>query len=229
MPNVVTPADIPLPAFLDPLLTYLSDNLPQPAYSVLISFLSHALALISALLTLIRSLIFDSDNWNAQTLLPPLIAFLSAYFAIISLYRTTTWMLRTSLWFIKWGTLLAAVAAGVGWIMGSGGNTLTGRTVANNMAGWVLDMVHENGKNTRQRSSSHTKKRPKPWDSFQAHRDWQYQETRDEEASENNVKVLFDNILSTAGSVIKESNWWGVFNGDSNSEKENKDSESVSR
>lgn len=230
MANVVTPADIPLPEFLDPVLAYLSENLPPPAYSLLISFLSHGLALASALLTLVRSLLFDSSNWNAQTLLPPLIAFLTAYFAILSLYRTTTWMIRTSFWFIKWGSLLAATAAGAGWMMASDGNALGCRGAANTIAGMVLDMM--NGDTDRgSRSGSRERKRPKVWDSFQAHRDWQYREKQDEkEASKNEAQVLLDNILSTAGSAITGNNWWEFLSGtkETNEEKSSK-SGSVSR
>lgn len=230
MANIVTPADLPLPEFLDPLLSYLSDNLPQPAYSVLISFLSHGLALASALLTLIRSLLFDSSKWNAQTLLPPLIALLSAYLAIVSLYRTTAWMLRVSFWFIKWGTLLAGLAAGAGWIMGGGGMAVGGQGVANTVAGLVLDMINGERKNTVKDSrSSRQQKRPKPWASFQAHRDWEYQEQQQQQDDKGDAQVLMETILSAAGSAVKESNWWGMFNGvDVEAEKERKPSGSGS-
>jgi len=214
MANIVTPADIPLPEFLDPLLSYLSDNLPQPVYSVLISFLSHGLALASALLTLIRSLLFESSNWNAQTLIPPLIALLSAYLAIVSLYRTTAWMLRTSFWFIKWGTILAGLAAGAGWFMGQNGNAWGGQGVANTMAGLVLDMINGERKNSARGSpSTGQRKRPKPWASFQAHRDWQYQEQQQQQDDKGDAQILMESVLSAAGSAIKENNWWGIFNG----------------
>ncbi|KAF9071035.1 hypothetical protein BDP27DRAFT_1144216, partial [Rhodocollybia butyracea] len=200
-----------LPEFLDPVLAYLSENLPPPAYSLLISFLSHGLALASALLTLAHSLLFDSSNWNAQTLLPPLIAFLTAYLAILSLYRTTAWIIRTSFWFIKWGSLLAAIAAGAGWMLADGGNALGGRGAANTIAGVVLDMM--NGETGKQSRGSRQRKRPKAWDSFEAHRDWQFNEKQAEKDSKNDAQVLMDNILSATGSAITGSNWWGFLSG----------------
>ncbi|KAF5389475.1 hypothetical protein D9757_004346 [Collybiopsis confluens] len=211
MANVVTPADIPLPAFLDPILDYLSQNLPAPAYSILISFLSHGLALLSALFTLFGSLFFDPEsNWNAQTLLPPLIALLAAYLALLSLYRTTAWMLRISFWFIKWGTLLAALAGGAGWMLGNGGNAVGGRGVANIMAGWVLDMISDDTQHARRRSSSsrsRQQKRPKSWESYQAHRNWQYKE-KDEQASSDEVADLMETVFSATKSMMKDSRWW---------------------
>src|SRR6267154_831419 len=97
-------ADITLPAFLDPLLDFFAEQLPPPLYSFLISLLSHSLALFTALVSLISSLVSSKPwEWDAQTIIPPLITFLAAYLALVSLYRTTSWMVRTSFWFIKWG------------------------------------------------------------------------------------------------------------------------------
>ncbi|EEB98901.1 hypothetical protein MPER_01509 [Moniliophthora perniciosa FA553] len=135
----ITPADIPLPAFLDPLLDYLSDNLPPPIYSFIITFASHSLALISALSSLFSTLLrTNPSQWDAQTILPPLIAFLTAYLALVSVYRTTTWMVRTSFWFIKWGTILAVLFGGMGWIMGSGGNAVGGPVVTSSLASLIF-------------------------------------------------------------------------------------------
>ncbi|KAF9264196.1 hypothetical protein L218DRAFT_820032, partial [Marasmius fiardii PR-910] len=116
----VTPEDIPLPAFVDPLLDYLSDSLPGPVYSFIVAFTSRCLAVISALLTVLAALLrTHPSEWSAQTLLPPLIAFFAAYFTLVSLYRTTSWILRTSIWFIKWGTMLGLLVGGAGWFMGA--------------------------------------------------------------------------------------------------------------
>src|SRR5882762_8101257 len=114
------PADIPLPAFLDPLLDYLSSRLPPPLFSFLLSLLSHALALFTSLLNLIFTVVSTKPaDWDAQTLLPPLITLLAAYLALVSIYRTTSWMVRTTVWMMKWGAILSALAAGAGWMMGN--------------------------------------------------------------------------------------------------------------
>ncbi|KIN96186.1 hypothetical protein M404DRAFT_67400, partial [Pisolithus tinctorius Marx 270] len=104
--------------FLDPLLDFLSDQLPPPLYTFLLSFLSHIITLLTALISLIQSLIAAKPwEWDPQTIIPPLISILAAYLALHSLYRTTGWIFRTVLWFVKWGTILAAVSAGMGWYM----------------------------------------------------------------------------------------------------------------
>ncbi|PBK95681.1 hypothetical protein ARMGADRAFT_894201, partial [Armillaria gallica] len=105
---------------LEPILSLLKEQLPPPVYSFIISMLSHCLAFCTAFYTLVGGLASTNPlQWNAQTVLPPLIAVFSAYFALLSLYRTTSWMLRTSFWFIKWGTIVAALIGASGWVFGS--------------------------------------------------------------------------------------------------------------
>ncbi|KAH7926691.1 hypothetical protein BV22DRAFT_986085, partial [Leucogyrophana mollusca] len=173
------PSDIPLPAFLDPLLDYLADQLPPPLYNFLLTFLSHVLALLTALVSLVASLISSKPwEWDAQTVLPPLITFLAAYLALVSLYRTTSWMFRTCLWFIKWGTIFGALTAGAGWYMGNQGG---GRGIVTSLGGILLDMLNGQGQNapggTRAPPQTRTKtetqkKRPKTWESFEKHQQW---------------------------------------------------------
>ncbi|KAL0581835.1 hypothetical protein V5O48_000203 [Marasmius crinis-equi] len=208
----VTPADIPLPAFLDPLLDYLSDTLPRPVYSFIISFASHFLAFISASLTLFGALLqTDPSQWSVQTILPPLIAFLTAYFALVSIYRTTSWMVRTSFWFIKWGTILGVLAGGAGWMMGRG-NAVGAPGVASVLGGLILDMVNGEGSaggNARSRGRSggnaQRKPRPKPWDSFQAHQEWQYEEGSASQGGD--AQAVIDDILTAA----RDSGVWNAM------------------
>ncbi|KAF8828920.1 hypothetical protein HHX47_DHR3000538 [Lentinula edodes] len=122
------------------------------------------------------------------------------------------------------------MAAGAGWLLGSGGNTVGTQSVVNTAAGVILDMInHEEKSGARSTRSSSGRKRPKPWDSFKDHRDWQYKE-QDGETTNHDAQILMDSVLSAAGSAIKGSSWWGVFNG-GGGEKEEKgsDSSSVSR
>ncbi|THV06800.1 hypothetical protein K435DRAFT_743408, partial [Dendrothele bispora CBS 962.96] len=200
---------VDLPQFIDPLLSYLSDVLPGPAYSLLVSFLSHAIALVSALYSLWSTLFSTNPaQWDAQLVLPPLIALLSAYLALLSLYRTTSFMLRTSFWFIKWGTIFGSLAALWAWSMG--GNAVGNGGIASSVGGLVLDML--NGENSRpSRSDTRSRQqRPKPWESFETHRNWQYQEQR---MSEHNPQQVIEEIISAAGARIKNSNWWNVAQG----------------
>lgn len=231
----VTPADLPLPAFLDPLLAYLSDSLPPPVYSFLITLLSHLLALGTALYALFLSLLSTHPlQWDAQTVLPPLIALLTSYLAIVSLYRTTSWMFRTSLWFMKWGTIVGAIVAGSSWLLfQQGGNGLAGRGIAAGVGNLVLNMLNGDGRNaaggprTRSRSrkqgkTSNTRmKKPKPWDSFEHHREWQFQEN--ERANGGGAEDVLGNLMDAASKAVQDGGWWeaakGIFAGQDASEE----------
>lgn len=218
----VTPADIPLPAFLDPLLAYLSDSLPEPVYSFLITLLSHLLALGTALYALFLSLLSTHPlQWDAQAVIPPMIALLTSYLAIVSLYRTTSWVFRTSLWFVKWGTIFGGLVAAASWFFfQQDGNALAGRGLVAGLGSLVLNMMNGDGRNaaggprTRsQTSKSKTKlRKPKPWDSFEQHREWQYQENG-HGADRGDAPDVFGNIMDAAGRVVKESGWWEVAKG----------------
>ncbi|KAJ6603118.1 hypothetical protein B0H10DRAFT_2079423 [Mycena sp. CBHHK59/15] len=214
----VTPADLSLPAFLDPLLSYLSDNLPPPVYSFLLTLLSHLLAICTALYALFLSLLSTHPlQWDAQTVLPPLIALLTSYLAIVSLYRTTSWMFRTSLWFMKWGTIVGAIIAASSWLLfQQDGNALAGRGVGG-LGSMVLNMINGDGKNVadgrrkRSQSGKQSKTRllkPKPWDSFDRHREWQFQENGGGGANEGDAQHVIGNILDAAGKVVGEGGWW---------------------
>ncbi|KAF7321500.1 hypothetical protein MKEN_00670800 [Mycena kentingensis (nom. inval.)] len=201
-----------LPAFLDPLLSYLSDVLPHPAYSFLLSILSHVLALASALYTLLVSLLSTHPlQWDAQTVLPPLIALLTSYLAILSVYRTTTWMFRTSFFFLKWGTIFGSFIALASWILAQGaggGNALAGRGLIGSL---LLNMLNGEDKNAAgcQRSRNKRKSRnqrkppPKAWDTWDKQREWQYQENEDSPEED-----VLGNLMSMAGDFVRDGGWW---------------------
>ncbi|KAJ7668413.1 hypothetical protein DFH06DRAFT_1321668 [Mycena polygramma] len=216
----VTPGDLPLPAFLDPILVYLSETLPAPVYTFIITLLSHLLALCTAFYALFLSLLSTHPlQWDAQTVLPPLIALLTSYLAIVSLYRTTSWMFRTSLWFIKWGTVIGAIVAASSWLLFQQDvNGLAGRGIVAGVGSLVLDMLNGDERNaaggprTRSRSRKQAKKsnarlkKPKPWDSFESHREWQYQEN--EGANGGAAGDVLGNIMNAAGEAVAGSRWW---------------------
>lgn len=213
----IDPSSVPLPPILDPVLSYLSSVLPPPVYSALLTLLSHSLALITALYSLTATL-FQSRpwEWDAQTIIPPLISVLAAYLAILSLYRTTSWMFRTSVWFMKWGSIIAALVAGAGWVAGNaggagvGGQGGGGGGMMNFLGGLVLDALNGQGQNaaggtrSRPRTRSQTRSRPKPWDSFQQHRDWQYQENND---NANQGTPLVQEIIEGVVGVAERGGW----------------------
>ncbi|KAF5385904.1 hypothetical protein D9615_002390 [Tricholomella constricta] len=234
--------NVGLPVFLDPVISYLADTLPPPLYSFLINALSHCLALLSALFTLATSLISSNPlEWDAQKLLPPLITLFAAYFALVSFYRSTTWMLRTSVFFVKWGTIFGAFIAGIGWIMGNAngnGNGVGSYGVMSGFGSILLDLINGKGQNAaggtrsrprsqQSRSRSSEKRKPKPWEPFERHREWQYQENQGDVDGADAQQVI-RNIIGTAGKVVKESGWWsvvkGVVEGDSKADAEDSSS-----
>ncbi|KAG5352210.1 hypothetical protein J132_09927 [Termitomyces sp. J132] len=208
-----------VPDLLAPGLSYLSDTLPPPLYSFAINALSHILALCSATVNLISFLISRNPlEWDLQTLLPPLITLFAAYFALLSFYRTTTWMLRTSLFFIKWGTLFGILIAGTAWFMGNESSLGRYSGVVSTLGSFILNVMSGQGqKSTRySRSDSRTqgseKRKPKAWDSFERHREWQYDQTQQDGAAADAQKVI-DDIIGRAGKFARENGWWSVVKG----------------
>lgn len=219
----------PLPTVLDPVLDYLSEQLPPPLYSFVLSFLTHTLALLTALVSLVQSLVASKPwEWDAQTIVPPLISLLAAYLALHSLYRTTGWMIRTVFWFVKWGTILAAVSTGLGWYMAT-------QNAGNALGGILLNLLNGEGwdtagASTTAQSSSRTnaKSRPKPWESFSKHSTWQYQE-QNRGREETDAGRIMSDIAAAASRILVESNVWdaakGVFTGATRRDQTGEDSD----
>jgi hypothetical protein len=213
-----TPADIPIPAFIDPLLEYIRSVIPAPLYSLLLTFLSHALAILTTFSTLVLSLSTKPWNWDAQTILPPLISLLAAYLALLSLYRTTTWMIRTSLWFVKWGIIVGVLVAGTGWIAGATKDLgfLHANGLISEFSGLVLDAINGRGRNpagssrskSRSRAKAKSGPRPKPWESFERHREWKHKQSEAGAGSEKDVQKFIADIARAASRAVDKSGWW---------------------
>ncbi|EPQ57178.1 hypothetical protein GLOTRDRAFT_73793 [Gloeophyllum trabeum ATCC 11539] len=227
----IDPTDIPLPRLLDPILDYFSSHLPGPVYSFLETVLAHSFALFTALFSLVYALATSRPSeWDAQTVLPPLISLLAAYLALLSVYRTTSWMVRSSLWFVKWGVIAGALFAGTGWVMGN--NAAGGGGLTSAIGGILLDMLNGPGQNAaggarrqthRTQSRSRTP-RPKPWESFDRHREWQYQEDRGEE-DDGEMSKIFHDVLNAAGTAFREGGWWETLKSAMDRNVENGDAE----
>jgi hypothetical protein len=206
----ITPVSIPLPPVLDPILSFLSSNLPPPLYQIIFNSLSHSVALFSSLLTLLISLISTKPwEWDSQTLLPPVIMFITAWIALVSLWRTTSWMFRVGTWFAKWGLVVGGVIALLGWMVG---NSTAGTRVVGNFGSAMFDFVNGPGRATGpSRTRARPKKRPRPWDSFEAHREWQYSENQREGGDVNAAQKILGDIVGK----VREGPWWeGVLGSD---------------
>ncbi|KAI0326836.1 hypothetical protein GY45DRAFT_1356015 [Cubamyces sp. BRFM 1775] len=188
---------------LDPILSFLSSVLPPPVYTLVESLITHSLTLLSALFKFVLTLV-NAPEWDAQRILPPLITLLAAYLALVSFYRTTGWMIRTAFWFVKWGGILSILAAGAGYFMGNanangenGVGAPFGGGLLSMLGGALLGMLNENGSDQDSRGSRSTRKsrtragasaprtraqtrkekekaRPKAWEGWDKHREWQY-------------------------------------------------------
>jgi hypothetical protein len=137
------------PTLLAPILTRLSTTFPYPINSILISVVTESLRVYSALYTSLQTF-----TWEPQNVLPPLISLIFAYFALLSIWRATSWMLRLGFWLVKWGVFVGAVVALIGLVVGEVGKV-------------DLDAVLPGRWRTPKRPP-----RPKPWHSFQLHQQW---------------------------------------------------------
>ncbi|KAI0712949.1 hypothetical protein C8T65DRAFT_646231 [Cerioporus squamosus] len=209
-----------LQRFLDPVLNYLSSVLPPPMFSIVETLITHSINLLAALFSLVSS-VASSQGWDSQKILPPIITLLMAYLALVSFYRTTGWMIRTTFWFVKWGGILAALAAGAGYFMGTQGNGVgafngNGGGLLSLLGSAFLGMFNEDSSSSRPRRQTSArqekeKERPKAWESWDKHREWQYSAdaaARDDAARAN--EGVQEAVQKVAGFVQEAlgSGWW---------------------
>ncbi|KLO20373.1 hypothetical protein SCHPADRAFT_991751 [Schizopora paradoxa] len=190
-----------LPAFLDPFLDFLAERLPPSLFDAVYVVLSYGLLLISAAFSFLASLpSWKPWDWDAQKILPPLISILAAYYAILSVYRTTGWMVRMTFRLMEWGVILGLIGAGVGWYMGTNGG----------QGGWFGG--DRDGAPAYQRQQRTRGERPRVWEPFGAHEQWQYDERearREEEGRgafgvENFLRETFGgNLYDMAGAAAQ--------------------------
>lgn len=199
-----------LPAFLDPLLDYLAEHLPPPLYDALFTAASYGLTLLTAAFSLVSSLSsWKPWEWDAQTVLPPLIMLLTAYYTLLSLYRTTSFMVRTTFKLIKWSAIIGVLGAGAGWFAGTNGG---GEGGAGGALGMLRDMLQGQGQRgagagtgagARRRTRT---PRPRAYDSFNAHQQWQYNEEEARRAeqgdSASDAQRIIKSIASFAGQAM---------------------------
>ena len=217
MANVDLP-QIPLLDFLNPLFSYISSCLPPPVYNALLTLLTHGLAFFSALLGLGTALITTNpSDWDAQRIIPPLITLLAAYFALTSAVRTATWFVRTTAWLIKWGIITVAVSAALAWCLGTGSG---GGAIVPGLIGMVSDMLNGRwqdaaaGASAASRSSyQRSKPRPRPWDSFEQHREWQFEEDQRNAANSASSAAHVQQFVAGALNRARDGNWLSIARG----------------
>ncbi|PCH43893.1 hypothetical protein WOLCODRAFT_122810 [Wolfiporia cocos MD-104 SS10] len=177
-------------------------------------------SLLHAVKTLVSS---DPSNLDTQKILPPIITLLAAYLALLSFYRTASWAIRTTLWFAKWGAILSVITAGTGWYLGNmhanGENGVGGllNGVLPAAGGMLLNVLNGQDQDaagslgsTRARSP-----RPKAWESWDKHQEWQYHDNaRDEDhGAEGDLQQVFREVIGVVGRTVNEGSWWEAAKG----------------
>ena len=192
-----------LTSFLD----YLSATLPPPLYSFTLTIISHAHTAASAFISLSTSLIVENPSeWRVEAILPPIITILAAYLALASLYRTASWAIRLSLFFLKWGTLIGVAMAIAGYLAGKGKDVVANQSseaVVNIFSGMFNGGT--SSKHNRQ-SKPRRKDRSKPWHPF---KEWQYQEQPKVPETNPSAQQLMNSIVRAAEGALGGT-WWGA-------------------
>lgn len=187
-----------LPTFLDPLLDYLADHLPAPIYDTLFTVFSYGLLLASGAFSLLTTLpSWKPWEWDAQKVLPPLISVLAAYYTLLSIYRTTGWMVRTAFWVVKWTVIAGILGASFGWLSANGDGQ-------NGLSSIFGSLQNQEGARRTGRSGARSRNgRPRPWEFFEAHQQWQYNERDQHQAQEQNaVSNVLQYIAGIAGRAM---------------------------
>lgn len=123
------------------------------------------------------------DFLSVQRLLPPLIMVLAVYLTLLSLYRTTTLLIRTTLFFVKWGGIIAIIAAAVGYF--SKGS-------------------FSSSKHHRHRTSG-----PRVWDTFAEHQRWRNAESRPKEITDI-IHEIIGEVAGVTQQVVRQG-WQQTF------------------
>lgn len=84
----------------------LSNMIPYPIFRILAGFSNLIYHLIGSS--------NDPTSWTS-TLLPPLVTFFLAYFALVIAYRTVRSMVALVWWGVKWGAIIGALIAVWAW------------------------------------------------------------------------------------------------------------------
>ncbi|KIY46169.1 hypothetical protein FISHEDRAFT_76010 [Fistulina hepatica ATCC 64428] len=202
MPNIVS-----LPQIMDPLLDYLQDVLPGPVFAFVLAFLSHFIALISALAHFAVAVYSkDPADWDVQTVLPPLISLLAAWFAVYSFYCATVYAIRKSIWIAKWTAIICVLVGCAVWVARNQVDALQKFGLAQQLTDFAMGYLNSGFSEDTPRRD-HRRERPKPWDSFDRHREWQYDEQEEQRRTAqggDEVQKVIDGIARFVKDAAKD-------------------------
>ena len=184
-------------------------SLPPPLYSFVVEVFSYASTAATTIIRLTAYLINkDLSEWDAQTLLPPIITLIAAYLALASLYRTASWAIRLTLFFLKWGCLIGIAMGLVGYYAGNGAANQGDEGFLGNVISSVFGGASSSKHNRQTKPRRATQKaKPKPWDSFQ---EWQYRDQVEDPTINPHAQQVMESIVNAAGLAL-EGNWWSTI------------------
>jgi len=139
------------------------------------------------------------NSLNLQTILPPLISLLTIYFVMLSLYRTTTFFVRATIFFVKWGALIGFMGIGL-------------RYIAN---GALPEPLNSFLNPYARRKPARRPPKPRVWDTFEEHRR-RREAQRESPYAEEAGKVAQDianKIVDTARRAAGQDGWLGMLSG----------------
>jgi hypothetical protein len=192
-----------LPALTIAIMDQLRAALPPPLYSFATAVLSNAYTAATAFARLSSSLMGEKST---EAILPPIITILAAYIALASLYRTASWALRLSLFFLKWGTLIGVAMAVAGYLAGSGADLAANQTTEGVVNVFSGLFGGESSPKHKWQTNRRRKERPRPWQSFET---WQYQEQPKVPDTNPSAQQLMDSIVRAAEGALGGS-WWSA-------------------
>lgn len=191
---------------LSELLGFLADRLPAPVYSALIALVSRSLAFFSSLSTLAA----DPSRWNSQQILPPLVTLLCTYLALLTIYRTTTWAIRTLFWFFKWGFILSIIFTGMGWYLHDTAGGLGPADSVRAVLYAINSRIPQAAGGMPSTPVHPSNPKPRVWDTFESHRRWR--ETHRPDANDGaDLDGLIRSVLGPAAGFFEQGGqWWQV-------------------
>ncbi|KAG8754504.1 hypothetical protein FRC14_005007 [Serendipita sp. 396] len=205
------------------------DHLPPAVCDALYTFLGH-LSTVFYALTRAFTWAYKSASGTqqvetlslAEQVVPPLLSIFAIYFGLVSIYRTTASFVRTVVSLIKWASIIALLAMGLGYFVAQGGvenplgldmmlrvasELVNGQTrifaQPENAAGGNGPRGGSYGGRTRTERGERQK--PGIFDSFLKHQEWK--DTQNEEVLEYVDKVVNNAQRAYEGG----SKFWNIF------------------
>lgn len=136
---------------------------------------------------------------NLQSTLPPLISILIIYFAILSLYRTTRFFVRSTVFLVKWGAMIGAAGAALGYITNAVVPDAFGAFSRSNTVAW-----------SRRGKPFHSA-RPRIWESFGQHQRWREEQSGESAYVSDAGRVareMVEKILDATQQATDPKEWW---------------------